>query len=559
MKNLSIKFKIMIAFSFLLLSIAAVGGVAIYSTNALTDTIQDVGGNKLPSVKVTAKLESTIGSIRRSRGQLLLAQTPEQIEDTNKSINKYNDQLVEIKKNYEPMITTDEEKKLYADFLEKWDAYREAGKKTTVFLDAGNRDAAIDAFLVEGRTKFTAAATAVNALIKLNEDAAQTAMEAGDELGKHSLNLIYTIIAAAVAIAAAMGFLLVRAISHPITNISTVMGELANEKWDTAVPYQEQKDEIGMMARSVNVFAKNGKEAVEMRAAAAKDQQVKQQRAEQMEIYVAEFEESVSSVTKGLAAASTEMQASAKTMSSIAERTSEQSGSVASAATQASSNVQTVASAGEELSASITEISKQMSRAADVASHAVSQAEATNERMQNLSEAAQKISEVIQMINQIASQTNLLALNATIEAARAGEAGKGFAVVASEVKNLASETEKATEGISAQVSNMQEITQQAVHAIREITETINQISSISVAVSSAVEEQGSATQEIARNVQEAARGTEEVTVNITSVTQAAQETGSAAGEVLGAAEELSQMTDDLTGQVDKFLGRVRAA
>lgn len=559
MKNLSIKTKIIIAFSFLLLAIGSIGMVAIYSTTQLSSSMHEVGGLFLPSVKVTAKIESTIGSIRRSRGQLLMATTQAQIDDTKKSVDKYVQQLADLQKEYEAMEFTGNEKELYEDFKAKWEENKKSAEQTFVLFNAGDKEEAIENFLVDGRKKFTAASAAMNLIVKLNEDEAQKAVVHADKVGDQAKIAIYIIIAIAFAIALAMGFLLVRAISRPITTISHVMGDLANEKWDTPVPFQDQKDEIGTMARSVNVFAKNGKEAVAMRAAAAEEQKVKEARAKQMEIYISEFEESVSSVTKGLSAASTEMQASAQTMTSIAERTSEQSGSVASAATQASSNVQTVASAGEELTASITEISKQMSRASDVASHAVSQAEETNSKMQTLSDAAGKISEVIQMINEIASQTNLLALNATIEAARAGEAGKGFAVVASEVKNLASETEKATEDISAQVNNMQEITREAVRAIREISETINQISSISIAVSGAVEEQGSATQEIARNVQEAARGTEEVTLNITSVTQAAQETGSAAEQVLDAAEELSQMTDDLTGQVEKFLGRVRAA
>ncbi len=559
MKNISIKTKIMLAFSFLLLAIAAMGGVSIYSASELSDSVNDLGENYLPSVANTLKIDSQVGSIRRSKGQLLMATNQAQLDDTQKSVKKYEDMLAQTMKDYEALISTPEEKAAYEIFKKSMETYELASEKTFELLKNGDKELATENFLVDGRAKFFDVAKATSTLVKMNQDGADAAKKKAEKVSHQAIIFISSIVGLALLIAIIMGYTLIRSISVPITKISGVMNELADAKWDTTVPYQDHKDEIGLMSRSVNVFAKNGKEAEQMRNAAAKEQQVKEQRAKQMEAYISEFEQSVSTVTKGLAAASTEMQASARTMSTIAEQTTEQSGSVASAATQASSNVQTVASASEELSASISEISKQMSRAADVANHAVSQAEVTNEKMQTLSEAAQKISEVIQMINEIASQTNLLALNATIEAARAGEAGKGFAVVASEVKNLASETEKATEGISAQVSNMQEISRQAVSAIHEISETINQISSISVAVSSAVEEQGSATQEISRNVQEAARGTEEVTVNITAVTQAATETGSAAGEVLSAAEELAHMTNDLTNQVEKFLGRVRAA
>ena len=200
-----------------------------------------------------------------------------------------------------------------------------------------------------------------------------------------------------------------------------------------------------------------------------------------------------------------------------------------------------------------------MSQSAEIAGKAVTDAERTNVQVQGLAEAAQKIGEVVQLITDIASQTNLLALNATIEAARAGDAGKGFAVVASEVKNLANETAKATEEITAQIGAIQQATQDAVVAIQTISGTIGQINEIATTIASAVEEQGAATQEIARNVQQAAAGTQEVSSNIAGVTQAAGETGSAAGQMLSASGELSHQGEALRGEVDRFLATIRAA
>lgn len=557
MKNISIKTKITIAFSVLLIAISVLGGVAVYGLNQMNSGLNSIGKTWLPKVVLTEKLDTTIGAIRRSRALNLLSSTPEQEDASKKQTQKYQEQLADAQKELEALITTEEEKNLYADFQKKWDNYRSIAKKVFEMNDIDDKASAIDLFMGDGRTSFLAASTAAQSLVKYNEDGANAAVTAGGDIANSAKITIFIIIGVAIATALGMGYMLVLFISSPITRISSVMGCLADAKWDTPVPFQDQKDEIGLMSRAVNVFAKNGREAESLRAAQDKENVAKEMRSKLMDTYISEFEESVSSVTRGLAAAATEMQASAQTMSTIADRTSNQANMVASAATEASNNVQTVAAAGEELSASITEISKQMSRASDVANFAVSQAQTTDAQMQSLSGAAEKISAVMQIISEIASQTNLLALNATIEAARAGEAGKGFAVVAAEVKNLASETEKATEDISTQINNMQSITSQAVQAIKEISETIGQINSISMAVASAVEEQGSATQEIARNVQEAARGTEEVTSNISSVTQAAMETGASSAQVLTAAEELSRLTEDLAGQVNKFLGRVR--
>ena len=269
------------------------------------------------------------------------------------------------------------------------------------------------------------------------------------------------------------------------------------------------------------------------------------------------FEADVKGVVETVSSAATEMQSSAESLTSTAEETNQQSTAVAAASEQATVNVQTVASATEELTASVQEVGRQVQESTRIAEEAVAEAEKTNTQVTGLAAAAQKIGDVVHLINDIASQTNLLALNATIEAARAGDAGKGFAVVASEVKNLATQTAKATEEISQQVAEIQASTNDAVAAIGQIGGTIGKMSEIARTVASSVDEQISATREIAQNIQEAATGTQEVTTNISSVREAAGETGAAATQVLHATKELSKQSEMLKNQVDQFLTEIR--
>jgi methyl-accepting chemotaxis protein len=285
----------------------------------------------------------------------------------------------------------------------------------------------------------------------------------------------------------------------------------------------------------------------------------RQKRQEALEAAINEFEAVARTVTQAVAAAATELENAARTMTASAEQANTQASTVAAAAEQASSNVQTVATAGEELSSSIAEIGRQVAQSTTIAGKAVDEAKKTDTKVQGLSDAAQRIGDVVKLITDIAAQTNLLALNATIEAARAGEAGKGFAVVAAEVKNLANETAKATEEIGLQIGAIQAATSESVDAIQSISRTIGEVNEIATTIASAVEEQSAATQEIARNVQEAAKGTSEVSGNIAGVTQAAGEAGAAATQVLNAAGELSKQAETLRGQIDAFLSRARAA
>jgi methyl-accepting chemotaxis protein len=272
-----------------------------------------------------------------------------------------------------------------------------------------------------------------------------------------------------------------------------------------------------------------------------------------------DFEKAVGKIVDTVSTTSGELEAAAVSMSKNAETTQQLSAAVASASEESSTNVESVASATDEMAASVNEISRQVQESSKIATEAVAQAQRTDARISQLSQAAGRIGDVIKLITAIAEQTNLLALNATIEAARAGEAGKGFAVVAQEVKQLASQTAKATDEIRSQIAGMQTATQESVGAIKEIGQTIERISQIATGVAAAVEEQGASTHEIARNVQQAAQGTAQVTGNISEVTRGAAETGSASGQVLTSARSLAAESTHLKMEVAKFLATVRAA
>lgn len=347
-------------------------------------------------------------------------------------------------------------------------------------------------------------------------------------------------------------------IARPVMMMADVMKKLGEGDREIGVPAKANRDEIGDMARSVQVFKEGLIEAERLRAVQEAEQRRQVERGQKIEAAVTQFDKVIGEVVGVVSAAATELQATAQALSATAEETAQQSNAVAAASEEMTQNVQTVASATEELSASISEINHQVSESTRIVGAAVEQAEDTNAKVTGLAAAAQKIGEVVTLINDIASQTNLLALNATIEAARAGEAGKGFAVVASEVKNLATQTARATEEIAAQVKAIQDSTSSSAAAIVSITQTINRVSEISTGIASAVEEQGAATSEISRNVQQAAMGTSEVTSNIVGVTEASQQTSAGSSQVLAAAGELSENGVRLKREVDSFLQTVRS-
>ncbi|SDU29459.1 methyl-accepting chemotaxis protein [Stappia sp. ES.058] len=363
----------------------------------------------------------------------------------------------------------------------------------------------------------------------------------------------------AVGIALAVGILFSRALTGRISRLSGAMEMLAGGNTDVDLPQDKASDEIDAMTRSVVVFRDN---AIERQSLSDEQNAVRretEERARRVSQLIDGFRGEVGEMLDAVNANADQMQGTARALTSVAEQASSGAGTAVAAAEQTSGNVQTVASAAEELAASIQEIGRQVSSATEIVGGAVSSAEATNTRIGGLADAAQRIGDVVKLITDIAEQTNLLALNATIEAARAGDAGKGFAVVAAEVKELATQTSKATEEISSQISAIQGATQEAVGAIGEISITMGSVSEYTNSIAAAVEQQGAATGEISGSVQEAARGTREVTETIANITAQVQETSQSATDVLNASGDVSERAVALRQTVDRFLSEVSAA
>ena len=364
--------------------------------------------------------------------------------------------------------------------------------------------------------------------------------------------------AIALSLTVLLALVIIRSITNGINGMSHAMREMADGNLEVELP-PEDGSELSQMVQALDVFRTNGVERLELETQQRVEQENRDKRATAVEELIGDFDSQVNQALGVVTGATGEMETTAQSMSGIAEATSTQSTAVATASKQATANVHTVASAAEELAASIQEISLQVQESSTIAQRAVEEAARATTEVRGLAEISQRVGEIVDLINDIAGQTNLLALNATIEAARAGDAGKGFAVVASEVKNLATQTAKATEEISGQIGAIQGATGSAVEVIEGISGTVGKINEVAASISAAVEQQGASTAEISRNVQEAAQGTQEVNVIISKVSEGAHQTGRASSQVLSASQQLSQQANVLGDQVKEFLEQVRAA
>lgn len=410
---------------------------------------------------------------------------------------------------------------------------------------------------------FSQSTVAIDEVIALSMLASQEAARLAEAAQRSSLQTLVLngfLMLFSLLLAAATLWMVISRIIRSLGQMTAAMSELAGGEMSVVVPCSNRRDEMGSMARALLVFKDNAVRMQDMQVEReALEKSTREEKAASMGRLADAFEGAVGEIVETVSAASSQLEASAGTLTATAARAQELTTMVAAASEEASTNVQSVASASEQMASSVNEISRQVQQSSRMAGEAVEQARKTHDRVNALSSAANRIGDVVELINSVAGQTNLLALNATIEAARAGEAGRGFAVVASEVKALAEQTAKATEEIRKQITDIQNATRDSVHAIEEIGVTIGQISEVSSTIAAAVEEQGAATQEVARNVQQAAQGTQQVSSNIIDVQRGAGETGSASSQVLTSAQSLAFESGRLKQEVGRFLDMVRAA
>jgi methyl-accepting chemotaxis protein len=357
-----------------------------------------------------------------------------------------------------------------------------------------------------------------------------------------------------IALTAGGLWLSVRRVTSPLLALAKAMRALADGDRDIRVGLSERTDEIGIMAKSVEVFRAN---AAERERLECDSRRIAAEQEMRDRVLAQRFEENVKGVVEAVSGASVALHATVTSMATTADATTRQTTAMAAASEQATTNVQMVAAAVEELSAKGAEMSRQVADSARIADRAVVEANRTNDTVKNLAEAALKIGRIVDMINGIAGQTDLLALNATIEAARAGEAGKGFSIVASEVKNLASQTARATDDIGIQIASIRKVSEEVALAIEVIGGTIREISQISTAMAEAVREQDAAAREIATSIQRTATGTSEVLTTIGDVAKAVTATGSAANGVLHYSSDLDKQAEILRIEVNAFLGAIQ--
>jgi len=549
-------FALATALSLLATLIAGVGIYTVHTYNAAVDDVRDSALRALYAERLNRLVTHVV---MESRGIYASADTQEARKFGEGSLAALKE-IDALLTEWEPILPSED--MAFFEALKKDAGEFKAFRTETVRLGREVSPAAANA---QGNTEANRAnrkafQVRIDELMEQGRKAIERITQQTNVLYENMLWLLVSLAVGGAIIALLLSWLIgSRQIARPLQTLTAALQRLASGDFNLP-QVRSSRDEIGEIWKATQVFATAMKDAQRLREEqAAADSQMAARRKAEMAALAEQFERSVGSLVQHLSSSANEMETTARSMAAVAGQTTTQSMAVSSAAQQTSANVQTVAAATEELSISIREIASQVTQSSRIADRAVEGAQRTNVTVQELATTAEKIGNVVQLINNIAGQTNLLALNATIEAARAGEAGKGFAVVASEVKDLASQTAKATEEISLQINSVQQATQQTVEAIQEIARTIDEMSQISVSIAAAMEEQGAATAEIARNVQEAARGTEQVTGSIIDVQKGAGDTGSAASQVLGAAQELLRRSGELGHEVTGFLKGVRAA
>jgi len=555
--NVPLGVRVFGAFGLVLFVTLALGLFSIVELAVVNRASDALGGEAMPSLHDSGQLLASVINFRREEANRILSVTPEDGSYREQRMAFYADQIAALRKDYEPLITVERDEISQFDGL--WPQYLSSTQDIVRKLQAGQKDAAHEGYVGENRKQFDALNILLTKATQLNQQAGENSYDLLRQAARTARIGVIVALCIAVGVALALGYFTVATTATPIRRLTAVMGRLSSRDLSADVPDAVRRDEVGAMARAVEVFKRGLIEAERLAEAQRTEERAKSERAARIDELIAAFDARSSEALKSFGVSAGQLDETAQRMAAVAEETERQSTAVAATATQMSGNIGNVAATTGEMASGIAEISGQVVHAKDVADRAEADVRRSGETVASLAEATDKIGAVITLIQAIAAQTNLLALNATIEAARAGEVGKGFAVVAAEVKNLANETAKATEEISLQISAVQRVSGEAVDAIRAIGRSIGEVNEISAAIATAMAQQDASTGAISHNVAQVASGTQEMAGAMAEVTAAAGQSGSAAIQVLSAARDLAGQSGSLQKEVARFLAAIQAA
>lgn len=558
--KLNIKNSLIYIFATFLILTLISGAISISQINSVNNDVKNLATNWLPSIQYTEEINTLTSDLRIAEGTHIMSTNATEMQKAENDIKAKKEEIAKNMAAYEPLISSDTERKHYENYKKHYDEYL---KQEAILLNLSKQnlnEQAANFFKTSMRQNFDSFSADLMSAVTENKNGAQEDYAIAQKSFINSIIIMSIVIAICIALVIGAILFVIKEVISGIEQTRNSMETISKGQLNTKINFVEKKNEIGDMARTLLIFRDSLKEAEKLREDAKNHEIMTTENLKKERLSIADqFEAKMGVISEAFDKFTHDLNFAAENLSATAEETSRQSQAVSVAAEESSHNVQSAAAATEEMSMSVKEIAEQIVHSVKVAEEAELEASLSEKEITDLAKAANEIGEVVELINQIAEQTNMLALNATIESARAGEAGKGFAVVATEVKTLAGSTTKATEDIGIKIKDIQNATSRSVSSIEKIVKTIGQIRSISSSVASAVEEQSAATNEIANNTSRAAHGTREVTDNISGVGKAAELTGAASIDMMQLAKTLSDRTSELQIEVKNFASHLRAA
>ncbi|MCA1437432.1 HAMP domain-containing protein [Bradyrhizobium sp. BRP20] len=548
--------KLYAIFALFALLTAAIAILSDYNSRRSADLAVAIETANAAALNVERVNSLVYAVVMESRG-IYMSTEPAVVKKYGDGLLKFNAQILDVVKRWETIVKADDAEQ-FATFKKRIEQFVEFRKELV------RRGVEINAAAGREWGDNDANRSVRSALNKDLEALSKVYAERGRQIAQQTeiartLSFILTCLGGvALALVVAGIVIIARSIARPLAAITATIKQVADGADDVVVPHSDRADEIGALARAIQVFQDSMGRNRNLASQVSQDAAAREERARHVERSVEQFREAIGAIMRGLSDNASVMRETAQTITRVTADASSRAGTAANATEQASHNVTAVAGAAEELSASVVEIGRQVRQSAGAVEQTGQRTEKSISEIESLAAATQRIDGVLNLIQAIAEQTNLLALNATIEAARAGDAGRGFAVVAHEVKALAGQTAKATAEISENVAMIQASTRNAVDAVREIGGAVREINEVTSAIAGAVSQQDQATREISSNAQSAAQGNETLVANITSLRDAIGETDTAAASVFTAASSLTETAQTLSREVETFFQNLRA-